>query len=187
MNKKLLRKIMREKRKSMEKKQKNILDKELREKLFDSEKYKNSKIIFVYVSIEEEINTIKIIKRAFSDEKTVTVPKIMKNGEMRALKINSLDELKIGYFNILEPNENAEDLSEIVDLTIVPGLAFDKKNKRLGYGGGFYDRFFEKYKNSFKISLCYDYQFVETVYAEKYDVSVDMIISNSYIVKKKDC
>ena len=184
MSKKSLRKIMREKRKLMDKSEKNILDKNLREKLFETEEYKNSKVIFVYVSTEEEINTTEIIKRAFVDGKVVTVPKVMKNGEMRALKINSLDELKVGYFNILEPSESAEDLSDIVDLVIVPGLAFDKENKRLGYGGGFYDRFFEKYKECFKISLCYDYQFVETVYPEKYDISVDRIISNSYIIKK---
>lgn len=186
MDKKSLRKIMREKRRSMDKNQKNLLDKELRERLFDSEEYQNSKIIFVYVSLEEEINTIEVIKKAFADGKIVTVPKIMKNNEMKALKINSLDELTLGYCNILEPREDAQDLSNIVDLTIVPGLAFDNQNKRLGYGGGFYDKFFEKYKNSFKTALCYDYQFVETVYAEKYDVSVDMIISNIYIVRKKD-
>lgn len=184
MDKKSLRKIMREKRKIMDKSEKNILDKELREKLFDTEEYKNSKIIFVYVSTEEEVNTIEIIKRALDDGKSVAVPKIMKNGEMRALKINLLDELKTGYFNILEPSEDAEDLSEVIDLTIVPGLAFDKENKRLGYGGGFYDRFFERYKNSFKISLCYDYQFVRTVYSEKYDISIEMIISNDCIIKK---
>lgn len=186
MGKKLLRKIMREKRRRMDKNQKNLLDNELRKKLFESEEYQNSKIIFVYVSLEEEINTIEVIKKALADGKIVTVPKIMKNNEMKALKINSLDELTLGYYNILEPREDAQDLSNIVDLTIVPGLAFDNQNKRLGYGGGFYDKFFEKYKNSFKIALCYDYQFVATVYPEKHDISLEMIISNSYIIKKKD-
>lgn len=184
MDKKSLRKTMRDKRRNMDKTKKVFWDKELREKLFTSEEYKASKIIFIYVSTQEEINTIEIIKQAFIDGKIVAVPKVMKDNKMKALKINSLDELSLGYFDILEPSEDAVDLSEIVDLTIVPGLAFDSENKRLGYGGGFYDRFFSEYKNSFKISLCYDYQFVTTVYPEEYDVSVEMIISNSHIVNR---
>lgn len=184
MDKKSLRKTMRDKRREMDKTKKLVWDKELREKLFTLEEYKASKIIFIYVSMEEEINTIEIIKQAFVDGKVVTVPKIMSNKEMKALKITTLDELSPGYFDVLEPNEEAQDFSEMVDLTIVPGLAFDNQNKRLGYGGGFYDRFFAKHKNSLKISLCYDYQFVTTVYAEEYDVSVEMIISNSHIVNR---
>ncbi|MGL4654883.1 MAG: 5-formyltetrahydrofolate cyclo-ligase [Sarcina sp.] len=184
MDKKSLRKTMRDKRKSMDSSEKEILDKELREKLFQTEEYKNSKNIFIYVSMEDEINTIEIIKQAFKDGKIIAVPKIMRDKRMKALKINSLDELSIGYFNVLEPTENAKDLSEDIDLTIVPGLAFDSENKRLGYGGGFYDKFFEEHKNSFKISLCYDYQFVTTVYPKEYDVSVEMIISNNHIVNR---
>ena len=185
MDKKSLRKIMREKRGEMDKIEKQKLDRNLRKKLFETEEYKKSKIVFIYVSTEEEINTIEIIKQLFIDGKVVAVPKIMSDKTMKALKIESFDELlEVGSFGILEPSEDAEDLSELVDLTIVPGLAFDSENKRLGYGGGFYDRFFEEYKNSFKVSLCYDYQFVTTVYPCEYDVSVEMIISNNHIVNR---
>ena len=183
MDKVSLRKTMREKRKSMDQIEKKLLDKNLRERLFQTEEYKKSKVVFIYVSTSEEINTIEIIKQLFKDGKVVAVPRIMKDKTMKALKINSLDELlEVGSFGILEPSSQSEDLNEIVDLTIVPGLAFDSLNKRLGYGGGFYDRFFVRYKNSIKISLCYDYQFVTTVYPTEYDVSVEMIISNNHIV-----
>ncbi|MGL5068231.1 MAG: 5-formyltetrahydrofolate cyclo-ligase [Sarcina sp.] len=185
MDKASLRKIMREKRKSMDKVEKQKLDKILRLRLFQTKEYKEAKIVFIYVSTEEEINTIEIIKQLFLDGKVVAVPKIIKDKTMKALKIESFDELSgVGSFGILEPDEKAEDLSELVDLTIVPGLAFDAENKRLGYGGGFYDRFFEEYKESIKISLCYDYQFVTTVYPSEYDVSVEMIISNNHIVNR---
>lgn len=173
-------------RKSMNKDNKTLKDKILSEKLFESEEYIASEIVFIYVSMHDEIDTIKIINKLFKDGKRVAVPKVFKYPKkMEALEIKSLDDLtEVGDFGVLEPNISAGNLSSEIDLTIVPGLAFDKEGNRLGYGGGFYDKFFETYKTSKKIALCYDYQIVTNIYNMEYDKKVDKIITENRII---DC
>ncbi|WP_066871436.1 5-formyltetrahydrofolate cyclo-ligase [Clostridium mediterraneense] len=186
MNKQYLRQSISEIRRNMDKEEKLNKDTELREKLFNTDEYKNSKVIFVYVSMGDEINTIEIIKRLFEDKKVVAVPKVFKNPKrMEALRIDSFDDLnQKGPFGILEPSFEAENISDLVDLTIVPGLAFELSGKRVGYGGGYYDKFFKSYPKSKKVALCYDYQIVENTYPQDYDQGVDKIISNNKII---DC
>ena len=182
MSKVELRKSMREKRKNMDSNLKKNLDEKIRNVFFETKEYQKAEIIFIYVSIGEEFNTIEIIKRVLSDGKRICVPKVLGKTKMEAIEIKSLDDLKeFGFYGILEPSIDGTILSEKADLSIVPGLAFDKEGKRLGYGGGYYDRFFEKYRNSFKISLCYAYQLVTDVYHMPYDVSIDMIISEKEV------
>lgn len=186
MNKQYLRQSISEIRRNMNKEEKQNKDIQLRESLFNTEEYKNSKVVFVYVSMGDEINTIEIIKRLFEDKKVVAVPKIFKNPKrMEALRIDSFDDLnQKGAFGILEPSFEAENISDLVDLTIVPGLAFESSGKRVGYGGGYYDKFFKSYPKSKKVALCYDYQIVENTYPQDYDQAVDKIISED---KTIDC
>lgn len=189
MNKEKLRSEMIEKRKKLSSDEKALKDKILREKLFATEEYQNAKTIFVYVNMKDEISTKEIIERALKDNKRVAVPKILKNPKrMEALEIKSIDELTCtGSFGILEPNEDVENLNLKIDLTIVPGLAFDKECSRVGYGGGFYDKFFEMYDKSEKIALCYSFQVVTHIDFKEYDKKVDMIITTQkdYIINKK--
>lgn len=186
MNKQYLRQSISEIRRNMDKEEKQNKDIQLRESIFNTEEYKNSKVVFVYVSMEDEINTIEIIKRLFEDKKVVAVPKIFKNPKrMEALRIDSFDDLnQKGAFGILEPSFEAQNISDLVDLTIVPGLAFEPSGKRVGYGGGYYDKFFNSYPKSKKVALCYDYQIVEDTYPQDYDQAVDKIISENRII---DC
>ena len=106
--------------------------------LLDSNLYKESKEIFVYVSIKKEISTINIIKNALNDQKEVYVPFIDKD-MIKCARVYDLDDLKIGSFNI--PTSFSNEFIKNPDLSLVPGLAFDKDKNRLGMGGGFYDRF----------------------------------------------
>ena len=186
MNKQYLRQSISEIRRSMDKEEKQNKDIQLRETLFETKEYKNSKVVFVYVSMGDEINTIEILKKLFEDKKVVAVPKIFKDSKrMEALRIDSFDDLnQKGAFGILEPSFDAENISELIDLTIVPGLAFESSGKRVGYGGGYYDKFFKVYPRSKKVALCYDYQIVEDTYSQDYDQAVDKIISESRII---DC
>lgn len=179
MSKKMLRDLIREKRKMMNYNEKKRFDMRIRKNVLNSSDYKNSKYIFIYVSMKEEIDTIEIIKIALKDKKVIAVPKILNKEEMIAIKINSLDDLKIaGAFGILEPVDGL-NISEKIDLCIIPGLAFTSKGERLGYGGGYYDRFLSKYKNIKKISLAYSYQLVTDVYSCEYDINIDRIITEN--------
>lgn len=177
-----LRKEIKAKRESMDKDTKITYDEGIKKALLESDVYKNSKAIFIYVSMDSEINTIEIIKEVLSSGKRVAVPKVipvsLKRRYMKALKINSMLQLnESGAFGILEPSIECEDISEEIDLVIVPGLAFDLEGNRLGYGGGYYDRFLSKYPNNKKIALCYDFQIFKEIPHEFFDEKVDLIIS----------
>lgn len=187
MDKGELRKEIKLKREILDKNIKLRADEKIRKSLFESEIYKNSKVVFIYVNMDSEINTIDIIKELLTSDKIVAVPKVipvsLKERQMKALKINSMLQLnESGAFGILEPSVECEDISEDVDLIIIPGLAFDINGNRLGYGGGFYDRFLRKYPNSKRVALCYDFQIFDEIPHEFFDEKVDLIISEEKII-----
>ncbi|HHD2752015.1 TPA: 5-formyltetrahydrofolate cyclo-ligase [Clostridium perfringens] len=187
MDKGELRKEIKLKRENLDKNIKLRADEKIRKSLFESEIYKNSKVVFIYVNMDSEINTIDIIKELLTSDKIVAVPKVipvsLKERQMKALKINSMLQLnESGAFGILEPSVECEDISEDVDLIIIPGLAFDINGNRLGYGGGFYDRFLRKYPNSKRVALCYDFQIFDEIPHEFFDEKVDLIISEEKII-----
>lgn len=164
------------------------LSKEIKAR-FDNEIYKNvcksiffseAKNIFVYVSLDYEVDTKKIINKAFSLHKTIFVPKVISKSEgMMAVNINSLSQLSVGKYNILEPDiNNRIACANELDLVIVPGLAFDKKGGRLGYGGGFYDRYLKQCSNFCNITaLAYSFQIISEVPMDINDVKINNIIT----------
>ncbi|MDD8049452.1 MAG: 5-formyltetrahydrofolate cyclo-ligase [Thomasclavelia sp.] len=141
--------------------------------------YQTANTIAIYVSYNNEVDTIEFIKENISI-KRICVPKII-NKEMNFYLINSFDELKPGYFNILEPITNHLISKNEIDLMIIPVVGYDKNFNRLGYGGGFYDRYLKGYKGS-KIGIAYSFQRVEKIDTEKFDVPLDKVISEN-----KDC
>ncbi|WP_300382429.1 5-formyltetrahydrofolate cyclo-ligase, partial [Clostridium sp.] len=132
-------------RESISEEEKDLLDKNILEKLYGSDLYKTSKNIFVYISFRDEINTIKLIKRALLDNKRIYVPKIYNNTKtMKAIFLDSLDKLEKNKMGILEPKEDTLVIDKNdIDLIIVPGAVFDKTFNRIGYGGGYYDKYLE--------------------------------------------
>ena len=147
------------------------------ENLIASDLYKNAKSIFIYYSVGKEVKTKEIIKKALADKKKVYIPKI-KGKEMIDARLESLDDLVAGDFSI--PTTKSNDLIENPDLTIVPGLSFDKNKNRLGYGGGYYDRFLAKNK-TIKVGLIIeDFKSLD-LETDEYDIKMDYIISDKKI------
>lgn len=180
-NKKDIRRFILEQRDKLEPDIKKELDKKIFSELIDSEAYKNASVIFVFVSFKSEVDTHEIIKQALKDSKTICVPKInTKEREMEIFKINSLGELKEGYYGILEPGEDCPSVnSNDIDLVLMPGAAFDRQGGRIGYGGGFYDRFLSRMnKKVDKIALAFDFQILDRVPMDEFDVRVDGIVTN---------
>lgn len=184
------KKILRNKilliRDSLNRNEKEIMDNEIFNKLKNTELYKNARNIFIYISFSNEINTINIIKKALEDKKDVFIPKIYKtNKSMKAIKLNSFDDLKKNSMGILEPIDDSKYIEkENIDLIVVPGVVFDKDCNRIGYGGGYYDRYLKDiaYKNN-KVVLAYDLQVIDKIESEEHDIKVDYIITNSKIIK----
>jgi 5-formyltetrahydrofolate cyclo-ligase len=150
------------------------------DKLLNSSWFKECNQLFCYVSFNQEVITTHILLTALEQNKKVAVPKIV-NHEMKFFYITSLEELKPGTLGILEPlsEEEAIPSSGEESLFIVPGLAFDRQRNRIGYGKGYYDKFFTKYmdKPIRKIALAFDFQIYENLPVEEYDKKVDRIIT----------
>lgn len=147
----------------------------IKKKLFDSKEYKNSKTIMFYVSFNSEVNTSIMIKESLKD-KRVCVP-IMKEKKLVASLIKSTKELnKKNKHGIVEPSRIKKIEKSKIDLVVVPGVAFDKNNHRIGYGKGFYDRFLENFKGK-KIGLAFSIQLLEIIPKREWDVRVDKVIT----------
>lgn len=149
-------------------------------------KFLNTKIILAYVSTKLEVDTINIIKHCLKNGKNVAVPLCFKeNFSMNFYYINSLEELHVGAFSILEPNLNAARLVSAEDikksLCLVPGLVYGFSGHRIGYGCGFYDRFFSKF-SCFKLGLCYNFNMERNILNTNLDVCVDAIATENGII-----
>ncbi|WP_446899578.1 5-formyltetrahydrofolate cyclo-ligase [Clostridium sp. LBM24168] len=157
------------------------LDNIIFEKIINSFDYKNASCIFIFVSYKSEIDTHNIIKEALADGKIVCVPKVIsKDKGMIAGYIKKFSDLVHGKFNILEPpDDKSEVCRSRIDLAYIPGVAFDNCGGRLGYGGGYYDRFLKGLRTDCKkIGICYKFQIVDKVPMEEHDIYIDKIISN---------
>ncbi|HEY9062331.1 MAG TPA: 5-formyltetrahydrofolate cyclo-ligase [Pseudobacteroides sp.] len=147
--------------------------------------FKNSASVMCYIDFKGEVITRDIIDLCFSLNKKLCVPVISNNQNGARQIIASVlkdpeSELYRGNFGIMEPKDEYIRVFEPVeiDLVIVPGVVFDEKRNRIGFGAGFYDRFLKKVRNDcFKIGLAYEFQVVKSVPADKFDIPMDLIIT----------
>lgn len=185
-NKNILRKQMKEIRKSMNAIYKKECDNKIFHKLISSEQYENSDVILCYVSTEIEVDTRQFINYALNDGKKIAIPRCFENGCMIFFEINSLDNLERSAFGIDEPSDETHrriDISALANpLCIVPALAFDRQGMRLGYGGGYYDRFLSQYSSMPTIGICYSSCINEKISGQIHDIKIKNIITeNEYI------
>lgn len=187
--KKELRKKMRAKRDALTEAQVIEKSQKILKNLLGTTEYKNAKKIFCYVSFEKEVDTFSIIRQAFSDGKEVAVPRVNGN-QMEFYKIRSVEELQPGYYGILEPVTDVIE-KELEGIIIIPGLVFDMQCNRIGYGGGFYDRYLNAHTDHalIKIALAYEFQMVSKIETEEHDQKMDRIVTPAKVLenKKRGC
>lgn len=184
-SKKAIRKLIEDRRASLDEGDKRIMDENIFSRLIDHNLFKDAKSIFIYVSFDGEIDTHNIIEYALKEGKVVCVPKIFTKAEgMHLMKIDSLLSLTPGYYGILEPPAESERMTlDEIDLIIMPGVAFDVNGGRVGYGGGFYDRLLAgRNIQSAKIALAYRFQVFDKVPSDKWDEKIDIIITEDNII-----
>lgn len=187
--KKILRKEILKKRENIDIDNKEKMDKEIIKRFCESKYYKDAKGIFIYISYGTEINTKGIIKKALSENKKIYVPRTeFDTRTMDAVEIISFDNLIESSYGILEPSKEEQEINpNELDLIVVPGVAFDRNGGRMGYGAGFYDRYFKKIhkenaKRITKLALAYDFQVVDKVPMNKQDIPVDYIITEKEFI-----
>ena len=138
-------------------------------------KEKNVKIVHAYLPMGTEIDIRPFLEKMLAQNIKIITPKTLPKRQLENLELHSLNELEKGVFGTLHP-ANSKIYSGNYDLIIVPGLAFDKENYRLGYGGGYYDTFLEQHPTAFKIGIFYPFQEVTSVPKENHDVCLDQIL-----------
>ena len=194
MNKSIIRKKMKEQRKNMSVQERIKADDLIFERLLSLCAVKDAKWLYLYVSYGTEVDTIRLIKHFFKEnnfqkevcQKHIAVPKV--NGDdMEFYEIFSINDLKEGYHKIPEPVGGQPVHAKDV-VMIMPGLAFDTSFNRIGYGGGYYDRYLKRnYEtdNILKIALAYDFQVLkdEITDIEEHDKRPDIIITEKSIYK----
>ena len=153
-------------------------DEDIFRKLISMEEYKNARTVFCYVGTEKEINTFPILEDALNTGKRLGVPLCTSYGIMEAREITNLNQLKAGAYGILEPGEDCPVIEPIeIDVACVPCLTCDKTGRRLGYGGGFYDRYLPKVTGT-KVVLCRSRLMEEEIPSEEFDVQMDYVITD---------
>ena len=146
---------------------------------------KNAQNIMIFMDMKNEVRITKLIE--LYPEKNFFISKIVnsKNREMKINKYNE-NELVLHKFGYYESSSDDFYDEKILDIVIVPALAFDSSKNRIGFGGGYYDTFLnkvrEKNKNTLFIGVCYDFQMIEEVPIEGHDVTLDFVISESKIL-----
>ena len=188
MNKRELRSIYMKKRSAISEDSIKSMSKLIESSLFSLDLYKNSSVIMTYVNFGNEVITENIIRHSLNLEKTIGVPiTIPKTRELIVSELRDFDkELELGVYNILTPKK--EYIREIkpskIDLVLVPGIAFDRKGYRVGYGGGYYDRFLCKInENAITIALAFSMQLIDYVPKGYYDLPVDYILTEKELIK----
>ena len=155
---------------------------ELTKTITGSEAYRRSESVMTYVSFGSEVQTQALMEQVLTDKKKLFVPICDVDLKvMFPVEIGSFDQLEIGSYGILEPKKELLESGVLkigdktdIDLAIVPVLGFDKHGGRLGYGGGYYDRFLEGY-TGVSVGIAFSECLVESVPAEKHDIKLGKI------------
>lgn len=148
------------------------------------EEIKSASKFMLYSDFRNEVATKKFINFLIKNNKEIYLPVTIKeNKTLIPKRIFSIDDLNFGAYGILEPKDNAPSISPYaLDIVIVPGSVFDNSGFRTGYGGGYYDKFLSN-SSAIKIGVCFDFQLVDTVFPEEHDKKMDIIITESKILK----
>ncbi|WP_217490462.1 5-formyltetrahydrofolate cyclo-ligase [Lentibacillus jeotgali] len=186
MDKSELRSDIIEKLQSLSAAERNDIEQLLAENLLTSEIWKQSSVIGITISHGFEWNTKLIIEKAWENGKQICAPKCLpKERKMDFYRINSYDQLEVVYYNLQEPKprETEKITKHHIDLLVVPGLLFDKQGYRIGFGGGYYDRFLTDFTNK-KLSLAANMQVVDKIPAASFDIPVDDVITESGFLRQ---
>lgn len=183
MDKKEIRKNLLEKRRNLPKDKKAIYDKEISKKIICSDYFKKAEQVLVFASTDEEFDTRYIIERCRMEHKRVFYPLCLDNdGNMEFLKADSLGDLEIGNYKLLEPKKTCKPYKpKENDIAIIPALSVDKNFNRIGYGKGYYDRFLKDF-NGISICPCYSEMFTDTLPADENDIKVSIIVTDKEVL-----
>ena len=153
------------------------------EKVIAHPVYQQAEILLCYIDAKGEVMTSNLIEHAWENGKKVAVPRV--HGDiMKFYFIESFEQLENGCFGIREPKCECTELTLVPDnsVVIMPGVAFDSKGNRIGYGRGYYDKYFSAYLDVYKIAIAFSMQIVSEIPSEALDISADCVVTEDDIM-----
>ncbi len=147
--------------------------------------YKDASLLLAYVDAKREVETRLLMRCAWDDGKKVAAPRVDGDGIMHFYYLRSLKDLEPGAFGIMEPRADCRICEPEEGLLLMPGVAFDEQGHRVGYGGGYYDRYLEKHPHLIHIALAFEFQIFPEVPSEKHDICPDLIVTENRILGGK--
>lgn len=175
MNKQELRRSIREQKRRMTEEEIVSRSEQLGALFARSDAYQNAKTIYGYLPYNQEVRTVPMLEQALADGKRVAVPKVY-GEEMKFIYLTDLSQVSAGYAGIPEPISDGPVADDETALVLMPGLVFDPQGHRIGYGGGFYDKFLSREPRHPTVALCYDFQMVDQLETERFDIPVDLVL-----------
>lgn len=155
----------------------------IQQRLLATSEFRAAESLALYSPVHNEVFTEELFHHAREQDKRVVYPRV-RGDDLEFARVDRRDSLAHGAFGVLEPTgaELAEPAR--LDLIVVPGVAFDRSGYRLGYGKGFYDRaLHDTSGRTVRVGLCYDFQLVDVLPAEKHDIAMDLIVTEEHILR----
>lgn len=177
-----LRLKCRERRLGVDADVKKALDNSIAENVKKLKEYRPAKTLLIYMSTPIEVDTRRIIENAWADGKRVAIPRCIPDSrDMEFHYIDSFDNVSPGTFSVLEPDPTLPIVTDFSGcLMIVPGMQFDMKGYRIGYGKGYYDRYMVRF-TGISAGICYSEELRPFMYHGRYDQSVDIVVTDKRI------
>lgn len=178
-----LRLAMKEQRHRLTEAYKREADQKIAEHVTGLAEFKQAETIFCFVSINDEIDTRPILNAVMRSGKCLAVPRCRPGGSMEACEIKTYDQLKPGFYGIPEPAGDCQRVSrEAIGFAVVPCLSCDAGGRRLGYGGGYYDRYMKKRTYPAAV-ICREQMLGRQLPAEDHDAVMDLVVTETQIIR----
>lgn len=171
-----LRRAVRQRKLGMTPEDIHIRSHALCSRVLQTDVYRNCKTIYGYLPFNQEVDLLPLLQNALEEGKQVALPKCF-GKEMHFILVSDLSRIQYSPFGAPEPVDDMPKACDESALVIVPGLVFDHRGYRIGYGGGYYDRFLSQEPHHPTIALCYDFQLCSGFEPEPHDIPVDMVFS----------
>jgi len=181
MTKEELRKILREQRNSLT--NKNEKSRLIIQNILSSPAFQKASVVLLYRSAKGEVDTDELWQLCRKQGKNCVFPKCISKTEMIAVSAENEEDFSLSKFGILEPKSDVAFPKEQIDCILVPALAFDQNNYRMGYGGGYYDRYLADYQGD-TVGLCFSELLVTSVLPNEWDIPVSLVATEHGIHKK---
>lgn len=175
LSKQALRRAIRQRKQAMTPEDIAARSADLCRRVLESDAYRQAKTIYCYLPFNQEADTLPLLRQALLDGKQIALPKCY-GTEMRFILTDDLSRIRYSPFGAPEPVADGPIASDGTALVIVPGLVFDEAGNRIGYGGGYYDRFLSQEPSHPTLALCFDFQLVPHLEPDPHDIPVQTVL-----------